>query len=519
MDSTASWGIVVLRQLSIIYGPLQYVIRMQCNYQAYHRKCDNYTFSPVHTIKPDMKKTMLLSIITFLAATALGQEITSNKKVTTITPVSTANINLLFFYSDQFNDTDGPFNISKGQTERKLSLAKPALLFNTATGIPFYILPGEDLQMTSTNGEIHLIGSSKERNNELAFFPEFDKSYREYFKTNAAISLGKRLYAVTYPTVEKFENNKEAKGLSFLEQYRKNHPVTETFYIYAKQFFHYLKLANLFSILSSATIQIKNPPTFIANKDTVLNKDYQCDSCIDNMIYRMSAYAYRQYLVKHLKISGATDLEKTINVTDTYFTGRTKEFLLFVTLKEQLGKGLKSDNPYYLEYLNSQNNNNNAYIEYLKQEIAMKSLKSTNNELVSFHNTTTNWDALIERHRGKIIYIDFWASWCLPCRKELPNTKKLFQHYKAEQLSVIYISTDQKFSAWQNAAKSENINTENSFIINDFENSELNKKFNIASLPRHLLIDKNGNIIDEHAPGPGSAELKKMIDKYLDATK
>lgn len=476
-------------------------------------------FFRVATIKPDMKRTMLLSIVTLFSGTSLCQEITSNKNVTVITTAFTSNISLTFFYSDQFNDTDGPFNISNGHAERKLALTKPVLLFNAATGIPFYILPGEELQITSTNGEIHLVGSSKERNNELAFFPEFDKNYREYFKTNAAISLGKRLYAVTYPTVEKFENNKEAKGLSFLEQYRKNHPVTETFYIYAKQFFHYLKLANLFSILSSATIQIKNPPTFIANKGTVLNKDYQCDGCVDNMIYRMSAYAYRQYLVKHLKTRGATYLENTFNVTDTYFTGRTKEFLLFITLKEQLGKGLKSDNPYYLKYLNSQNNNNNAYVEYLKQEIAMKNLKSTKNELVSIHNTTTNWDALIAKHRGKMIYIDIWASWCLPCRKELPNTKKLSQNYKPEQLSVIYFSTDQKLSAWQNAAKSEHINTENSFIINDFENSELNKKFNIASLPRYLLIDKNGNIIDEHAPGPGSAELKKMIDRYLDAPK
>ncbi|MBS1737271.1 MAG: TlpA family protein disulfide reductase [Bacteroidetes bacterium] len=467
----------------------------------------------------DLKIIIFTFALISCTSIVLSQNTTPLIKTTSIKLTSAGNVNITFFYSNLFNDTDGPFNISNGQTERKLSLAKPALLFNTATGIPFYILPGEDLQMTSTNSEIHLTGASKERNNELAFFPKFDKNYPEYFKTNAAISLGKRLYAVTYPTVEKFENNKEAKGLSFLEQYRKNHPVTETFYIYAKQFFHYLKLANLFSILSSATIQIKNPPAFIANKDTVLNKDYQCDSCVDNMIYRMSAYAYRQYLVKHLKTRGATYLENTFNVTDTYFTGRTKEFLLFITLKEQLGKGLKSDNPYYLKYLNSQNNNNNAYVAYLKLEIAMKNLKSTKNELVSFHKTTTNWDALIEKHRGKMIYIDIWASWCLPCRKELPNTKKLSQNYKAEQLSVIYISTDQKFSAWQNAAKSEHINTENSFIINDFENSELNKKFNIASLPRHLLIDKNGNIIDEHAPGPGSAELKKMIDRYLDATK
>ncbi|MBW7941958.1 MAG: TlpA family protein disulfide reductase [Candidatus Kuenenia stuttgartiensis] len=476
-------------------------------------------FFRVATIKPDMKRTMLLSIVTLFSGTSLCQEITSNKKVTTITPVSTANINLTFFYSDQFNDTDGPFTISNGQTKRKLSLAKPALLFNAATGIPFYILPGEELQITSTNGEIHLTGPSKERTNELAFFLEFDKNYPEYFKTNAAISLGKRLYAVTYPAAEKFENHKKAKGLSFLEQYRKNHPVTEAFYEYAKQFFHYLRLANLFSILSSATTQIKNPPAFNANKDVLLNKDYQCDSCVDNTIYRMSAYAYRQYLVKKLKTQSATYLENTFNVTDSYFKGITKEFLLFITLKEQLGKGLKYDDPYYLKYLNSQNNNNNAYVEYLKQEIAMKNLTSTKNELVSFHNTTTNWDALIAKHRGKMIYIDIWASWCLPCRKELPNTKKLGQSYKPEQLSIIYISADQKYSAWQNAAKSEDINTGNSFIINDFKNSELNKKFKIGSLPRYLLFDRNGNVIDEHAPVPSSAELKKMIDKYLGTPK
>ena len=462
-----------------------------------------------------MKRILFFLIITLCSEVSLCQEIISKENATTIKFAGTTNVNAMFFYADQFNDSGAPFLISNKQTEKKLEIQKPVLLFDATTGIPFYIVPGEELHMTATGGHIKLLSQSKERNNELAFFPEFDKQYPAYFKTNAAISLGEKINSVIYQPVQKFENEKEERGRLFLEQYKNNHPVSEEFYTYAQQFFHYLKTANLFSILSSATIQIKEPPVFLGIKDTASIKDYSCDSCIGNMIYRMSAYAYRQYLAKYQKKRSGMYLKDIYNITQANFAGKTKEFLLFITFKELLGKSLKPDDTYYIKYLNSQNKDNIVYIEYLKKEFLIKKSKSTKKELVNSVNQTTSWDSLIAKHRGKVIYIDFWASWCLPCRKELPDTKKLTQNFKNEQISVLYISADEKYNAWLNAVKSENINIENSFLITDFKNSELNKKFKIESLPRHVLIDKNGNIIDDHAPGSGSTELKKIIDKYL----
>lgn len=388
-------------------------------------------------------------------------------------------------------------------------------MFDARNGIPFYIIPGDELNVVVFDGYIKFLSPLKERSNELDFFLEFNKQYPEYFKTNAALSLGKKINSVIYQSVEKFENEKENNGLFFLERYKINKPISEKFYVYVKQFFHYLKEANLFSILSSTTIKIKDPPTFLDQEYTILNKDYSCDSCINNIIYRMSVYAYRKFLSKYQRRKSGIYIKDIYNITEANFIGKTKEFLFFITLKEQLGQGLKSDDTYYISYLNSQNKDNTPYIDYLRKEFLIKKSQPLKKELASPQSETISWDDLIARQRGKVIYIDFWASWCLPCRKELPKTKELFKTFKKEQIAILYISADENYNAWLKATKSENINNGDSFIITDFKNSELNRQFKIESLPRRILIDKNGNIINDDAPGAADLELKKIIYKYL----
>lgn len=463
----------------------------------------------------NFKVIILIFSLTFLLGKAHAQGTVALQKPTTLKFIGGEKNRFIFFYADKFNDTDGPFVISNNQTVKRLSLEKPVLLFDATTGIPYYILPGEELQINSLNREVQLTSSSKNRNDELAFFPEFNKKHPEYFQTNAVISLGKKLYAVTYPNVEHFENTKKENGLAFLEYYKQNRFITEEFYVFVKQFFHYLRLANIFTILSSPTIKIKNPPTSLSSIDSSINKSFTSDSCLDNMMYRMSASAYRQYLLRHHVSRESNSLAELYDLTLSHFIGQTREFLLFISLKERLNKGLQAENPYYIKYLATENNNNSPFINYLKNAFRIKESKNVKNELLNLANETTNWEELMARYRGRLIFVDFWASWCLPCRKEFPYTKALSQKFKPGAVCVLYISTDENYNACKKAVTSENIENEYSFIINHFKTSELKTQFKIESLPRYLLIDKFGNIILEKAPHPSSPELIKLISKYL----
>jgi hypothetical protein len=250
-----------------------------------------------------------------------------------------------------------------------MDLEGAALLFSAGSGVPFYVLPGEEINIVPSASSFRMVTSPEVRNNELAFFAEFDKHFPSYFQTNASLSLGKRIRSVDFPAALQFENQKEKNGLDFLEQYQKRHFITPQVYVFAKQFFQYFKSANLFTILGSFSTQIKNPLPISAMKESGLAEIYACDSCLNNVIYRMSAYAYRLYLGKQAKVTNGNQIAHSYKVTESAFSGKTKDFLQFILFKEQLGKGLKISDSIFSKYLARQNADNSWYIEYLRKEI------------------------------------------------------------------------------------------------------------------------------------------------------
>ncbi|MCG2616747.1 TlpA family protein disulfide reductase [Terrimonas sp. NA20] len=462
---------------------------------------------------PEVKTRFFMFMLLLVAVRSSGQEVVSSS--TTIRLADSAKVSVSFFYADQFNDTSPPFPLSKDSKEKQIVIEKPVLLFDAFSGIPYYIIPGEELYLTANDHSIKFLSSFKERNNELNFFAELNAQYPDFFTTNASMRMKQVIRSADYPVVEKFEREKEKKALEFLEKYMIPNPVSDEFYQYAKQFFYYLKQANLFAILSSPAIQVKGWPAFADTGKIADSGSFSCDSCLPDLAYRMGAYHYLQYLVSAKKIdNGHKAGESAHDIIDSVFSGRTKEFLLFITLKEQLKYGTGSDRSHLTEYITHQNENNLLYVEYLKREIEFKKSVSNKKELVSMDQASTSLDALIEGSRGKLVLIDFWASWCIPCRKTMPDTRKLAQAY--DQLQVLYISIDERYSDWIKASRVERIDSPaHSFIIADFQRSEIKKKFKIQAIPRYVLIGKTGEVIAADSPHPGSLELKKLIGRYL----
>jgi len=123
---------------------------------------------------------------------------------------------------------------------------------------------------------------------------------------------------------------------------------------------------------------------------------------------------------------------------------------------------------------------------------------------------------LIKSLSGQVIYIDLWASWCMPCRASMPDSRKLKNSFKGKPVSFVYLSLDEKFSNWEKASKEEGIfKDENSFLLINPKEAALTKQINLKSIPRYLLFDKKGKLIHQNAPGPSSDELNRLIDKCL----
>lgn len=97
--------------------------------------------------------------------------------------------------------------------------------------------------------------------------------------------------------------------------------------------------------------------------------------------------------------------------------------------------------------------------------------------------------------RGNIVLLDFWASWCGPCRKENPAVVKLYEKYKDEGFTIMSVSLDKDKARWEAAILKDGLTWPNHVSDLGFWSSRVPKMYNVRGIPFTVLIDKEGNII------------------------
>lgn len=108
----------------------------------------------------------------------------------------------------------------------------------------------------------------------------------------------------------------------------------------------------------------------------------------------------------------------------------------------------------------------------------------------------------------KYLIIDFWASWCVPCRKEIPNVKKQYELYKDKGLQVVSISIDKSLDAWRKAVKAEDLQWPN------FCDREVSDIYKVKAVPTMYLIDSEGKIIAEGDQARGANLASKLAELF-----
>ncbi len=103
--------------------------------------------------------------------------------------------------------------------------------------------------------------------------------------------------------------------------------------------------------------------------------------------------------------------------------------------------------------------------------------------------------------KGQVVLIDFWASWCKPCRAENPNLVKTYAQYKDKGFTIYSISLDKELDAWVNAIKQDNLTWPHHGSNLLFWNCPVARQYNVNSIPAAFLVDKEGNIIGKNLRG------------------
>jgi thiol-disulfide isomerase/thioredoxin len=132
-------------------------------------------------------------------------------------------------------------------------------------------------------------------------------------------------------------------------------------------------------------------------------------------------------------------------------------------------------------------------------------LQNQNGELVSLNS-----------FKGKVVYMDVWATWCIPCLSEMKKGEPLKDKFKDEKdLVFLYVSIDEKMANWKSwVAKNAKPGSTHLISVNG-EDEKFMSRYDVQSIPRFIIIDREGNLFYSHAPAPSSKEIEAILNETL----
>ncbi|MES2113263.1 MAG: TlpA disulfide reductase family protein [Bacteroidota bacterium] len=414
-------------------------------------------------------------------------------------------------YDDNMdNEMHYPYDKTAATQPMQRISSQDPVIFNDddvlGQGARYVLVPGDSVRITENPGDKMLKFTSNNdiRNNELGFFNALKNNLEKfnYYKMAQAIKFGgaknqvlKEIFiyykSADYKFAVNYTTAKYNDQLAFLKSYESGHPLSPKMQQVFEDILYFDYTTFKFMIaLNMAKRNLKPDNEFAAEVQTFQQKISK-----ENYSY-ISGYrsSLRDY-VTYLNITANPQKLPVYSLISQNFSSYAKDYLLFYTVRKYISAQKINEqmlNDFYGDCQNS------AYTSEIKRISDLSSHETQRGTLTDNMGKKTTLDAIRDRYKAQkdsVLYIDFWASWCVPCMQQMPYAAKLREDLKDYPIRFLYLSMDNSFSSWQSSSKLLKHNSADNFLVANNFHSPLASTFNLTTIPRYIIINKAGEII------------------------
>ncbi len=446
-------------------------------------------------------------------------------------------------YHIQDFDKEIKATINDNQCSFNINIDKPCIAtfsYNKQL-VDLWLEPGFEIQMNIISDSLHKAISFEGNGAEPNIFL---KEFYIHFKNDFDKNIIKQQMLTSAPDAFEISIYKQRKSqLEFLNNYRAKDKFSAIFMAYVNNLirYHYFYQLQAYPIINANAdkgLTVKPLPDLLL--EGVNNKLANNDDALNCESFRNFLNYYVIYNTSKLNgfnkfTDNSISMEKKMAFTNQNLMGECKIWFIANFLNDNV----EGVSPYTAKHIYGMLNEQDKKGEYSllvkakcekrinTKEVVTKKTDQDKNSVSATGNPAAGVKILgtdgkyftFDDLKGKVVYVDFWASWCGPCRGQFPFSKELHKKFNSKQLKqlvFLYISIDKTEEIWKNAIEQNGLGEMKNGLVPGDWNSEIIRYFGINSIPRYMLIDKKGTIVDQNAKRPGAEGIYEDILHLLE---